>query len=315
MSSNIFKSGFAESLTDMLEFKTALGHKMNSYKWHLLNFDQFCQENFPNETVLTNEIALAWCHATKENSKSGYRFHIIREFGKYLVANGKEAFVIPSILIPKTKADIPYILSDEELKNFFKATDKVPFDKRSPLLEYIIPTIFRLQYACGLRPQEVRLLKPKDFDFTDNTIYIEESKWCKDRKIAVTEHIMDLCKKYNNIATTITPNRTYFFQSPTGKEYSHGWLTAKFHHCWEISGNTTAKGSCVPYDLRHNFATRTLMKWVEDGVDINEYIPYLSAYMGHASFSSTFYYIHLLPKRLSLMDFTKIKGIIPEVIV
>ena len=311
--SNMYKSGFAQSIIDMIAFKTALGHKINSYKWYLANFDSFCQEHFPDETVLTSEIALAWCNDTKENSKSGYRFHIIREFGKYLVANGKEAFVLPSILIPKIKVDLPYILTDEELKNFFSATDKFTHSANSPLLEYTIPVIFRLQYSCGLRPQEVRLLKKQNFDFNNNTIYIEESKWYKDRRIAVTNYVMNLCYKYNKIADTIIPNRTYFFQSPNGKAYSHGWLTEKFHKCWEISGNSTDKGSCVPYDLRHNFATRTLMKWVEEGIDINEYIPYLSSYMGHASFKSTFYYIHLLPERLSLMDFTQNKGIIPEV--
>ena len=40
---DMLKSNFAKSITDMLKFKTALGHKMNSYKWYLLNFDQFCQ--------------------------------------------------------------------------------------------------------------------------------------------------------------------------------------------------------------------------------------------------------------------------------
>lgn len=312
MSSN-FKSNFSKSLEDMIEFKTALGHRMKSYKWYLLNFDKFCQEHFPNETTLTSELALAWCNDTKENSKSSYRFHIIREFGKYLVANGQEAFVIPSTLIPKIKIDFPYLLTDEELENFFKATDKIPHISNSPLLEYTIPVIFRLQYACGLRPQEVRLLKVNNFDFEQNTIYIEDSKWCKDRRLAVTNNIMELCKKYNVIANTIIPNREYFFTSPNGKAYSHGWLTAKFHYCWNLSGNPTDKGSCVPYDLRHNFATRTLHKWIEQGLDINEYIPYLSAYMGHASFASTFYYIHLLPEKLSLMDFTQCNGIIPEV--
>lgn len=312
MSSN-FKSNFSKSLEDMIEFKTALGHKMNSYKWYLLNFDKFCQEHFPNETMLTSELALAWCNDTKENSKSGYKFHIIREFGKYLVANGQDAFVIPSTLIPKIKIDLPYLLTDEELENFFKATDKIPHISKSPLLEYTIPVIFRLQYACGLRPQEVRLLKVNNFDFEHNTIYIENSKWCKDRRLAVTNNIMELCKKYNVIANTIIPNREYFFTSPNGKAYSHGWLTAKFHYCWNLSGNSTDKGCCVPYDLRHNFATRTLHKWIEQGLDVNEYIPYLSAYMGHASFESTFYYIHLLPEKLSLMDFTNYNGIIPEV--
>jgi len=311
----MYKSGFAQLIEDMLNFKTALGHKMNSYKWNLLSFDRFCQKHFPDESILTKEIALAWCNDMESNSKSGYRLHAIREFGKYLVANDKEAFVIPSTLLPKYTADVPYIFSDNELVNFFRATDSISVFRRksSPLLEYIVPVIFRLQYACGLRPQEVRQLKANNFDFTNNIIYIEESKWCKDRRLAVRSDIMGLCDKYNNIANFIIPNRTYFFQSPKGKAYERAWLTSTFHRCWKLSGNTNEKGSCVPYDLRHNFATQTLMKWVEEGVDINEYIPYLSAYMGHATFSNTFYYIHLLPERLSRMDFTKLNGVIPEV--
>lgn len=71
--------------------------------------------------------------------------------------------------------------------------------------------------------------------------------------------------------------------------------------------------SCTPYDLRHNFATRTLMRWVEEGKDLNAYAPYLSTYMGHVTFNSTFYYIHLLPEKLGIQKLMDIQGIIPEV--
>jgi integrase len=124
---------------------------------------------------------------------------------------------------------------------------------------------------------------------------------------------MEMCRKYDLIAEMKTPDRVYFFQSPTGEAYTHGWLTAKFHQCWKISENSSARGTCVPYDFRHNFATQMLMRWVEEGKDLNALLPYLSAYMGHASFSATFYYVHLLPERLSKMDFTRAGSIIPEV--
>lgn len=41
------------AIHDMLEFKTALGHKMDSYSWNMQSFDRFCQRYFPNETTLT----------------------------------------------------------------------------------------------------------------------------------------------------------------------------------------------------------------------------------------------------------------------
>lgn len=60
-----------------------------------------------------------------------------------------------------------------------------------------------------------------------------------------------------------------------------------------------AHGNPRPYDLRHAFATRNLIRWMDNGMDINNLIPYLSTYMGHSELNNTFYYIHLLPERIS----------------
>ena len=45
-------------------------------------------------------------------------------------------------------------------------------------------------------------------------------------------------------------------------------------------------------------------------------LPYLSAYMGHANFSHTAYYIHLTPEiflHMSQMDLSRFENLIPEV--
>jgi integrase len=296
-----------------LTFKKALGHKPESYEWGLQNFDRFCSTHYPNTDILTKELAFAWCNDGKEYQKSGYRMKIIRELGKYLVSLGNGAFIYPSQFIGQTKADLPYILTDTELKNFFSASDNYPNRSNSPLLKHTVPMIFRLQYACGMRPQEVRRLKRTDFDFKKDTIYISESKWNKDRRLAVNNELMVMCRRYDFVAHSTFPDRHYFFPSQSGGIYSHGWLTATFHKCWELSANETVRGKCVPYDLRHNFATRTLMRWTEEGKDLDVYIPYLSTYMGHATFRSTYYYVHLMPERLSSMKFMGTNGIIPEV--
>ena len=43
---------------------------------------------------------------------------------------------------------------------------------------------------------------------------------------------------------------------------------------------------------------QAMMKWLEEGKDLYAMIPYLKAHMGHLHYSSTVYYIHLLPTRL-----------------
>lgn len=305
-----FQSRFSSRIRNMLEYRAVLGRSIVGYGWSLANFDRFCLNRFPDESSLTKEIAFAWCDDSKDGN---HRAQTIRSFAKYLISTGEDAFVMPPAFFPPSKANLPYIFSETELRRFFDASDRFPGCQQNPLLEYTVPVIFRLQYACGMRPQEVRLLKRENFNFADGTIYIAEAKHCKDRRLAVRPDVMDMCMKYDQIAASIVPERIYFFQSPTGGPYCHGWLTAKFHKCWRLSGNSDDRGACVPYDLRHNFATQTLMRWVEEGKDINAWAPYLSAYMGHATFSASFYYVHLLPERLARMDFARTSEIIPEV--
>jgi integrase len=54
------------------------------------------------------------------------------------------------------------------------------------------------------------------------------------------------------------------------------------------------------------------------GEDMDAKLPYLSAYMGHVSITSTYYYIHLVPGVFSEMsgaDYSALEKLIPEVAV
>jgi len=307
-----YRSGFAVHIRDMLEQREILGYGAAEYRKKLGGFDRFCIANFPNETILTGTLVFAWCNEAKGNGGM-LRASVMRGFGRYLSSIGQDAYILPTSFFPHRKARLPHIFTDDELKNFFGATDRYPSCGHSPLLEYTVPVIFRLQYACGMRPQEVRLLRRIDFDFNAGTIYISEGKHNKDRKLAVDANVMELCRKYNRIAEVTAPGRAFFFQSLSGAAYQGDWLTDLFHKCWEMSGNGDVCGICTPYAFRHNYATRILMRWIEEGKDIDAMIPYLSAYMGHETFSSTYYYLQLLPERLARMGFISTGGVIPEV--
>ena len=308
-----FKSGLGADMSDMLDFKEALGHSRSSYVGSLQQFDNFCSIKHPNATELTREVVDDYCRGWDDGRpRNANCMRTVREFGKYLSSIGRPAYVLPSKFIPKNHPETPYPISDEELRRFFLATDSLESNKNNRLLEYIVPTIFRLQLACGMRPQEVRKLECADFDFNKNTIYITKGKKNKDRLLSVSQEVMDLCRKYDCIAKRLRPDRRYFFPSVRGEAYGSDGLVRMFHICWEMGGNNTSGKSCTPYDLRHAFATRTLMKWIEDGRDLGTYLPYLSAYMGHDRFQDTLYYVHLLPDRLAKMPFMDVSDIIPK---
>ena len=305
-----FQSGFAEPIKDLLKYRAAMGRSIEYYQSSLANFDRFCAKHFPGESVLTEAISLAWCNDANGNGGT-QRGSALRGLAQHLLAEGQDAYVLPAMFFPPKEADLPQIFNDEELKRFFEATDNYPHRKINMLLKYTVPVIFRLQYSCGLRPQEVRLLQRLDFDFSDDTIYIAGGKNRKDRKLPVDTDVMEMCRNYDRIAETITPGRTPFFPSPSGKAYSKWWLTHIFHKCWEVSGNNPIRGNCTPYSLRHNFAAHLLTRWMEEKKDIDSLLIYLSTYMGHASFNSTYYYLSLLPQRLSGMPFMSVEGVIP----
>ena len=46
---------------------------------------------------------------------------------------------------------------------------------------------------------------------------------------------------------------------------------------------------------RHDFAYANIERWMAGGINVVAMLPYLSAYMGHATVESTYYYIHTSP--------------------
>lgn len=315
-----FSSQFARHMEEFIRFKKALGYSRSSYAKFLYHFDRFCLSTFPEETSLTKELLMRWARLRPKENANGLKRRMValREFGKYLNTLGIDAYVIPSEMIGNFKPFFPYLYTDEELAAFFAAADSMPPHKLSPYRQYIVPVIFRLLYCCGLRPNEVRLIQCSDIDLETGRIHIQDTKVHKDRIVAMSPDMLSLCKKYEAIMRTIQKNRDYFFPHPSGTAYCASWVQNQFWKCWENAGIRHFRGTTSPrvYDFRHNYATRVLMKWVEEGRDLYTWLPYLSVYMGHSAFSSTAYYIHLLPERLvktSAIEWARFSDLIPEV--
>ena len=123
--------------------------------------------------------------------------------------------------------------------------------------------------------------------------------------------LAELLARFDRLANVRRPDRQWFFEDRHGGQHSSSWLIAGYHRCCERAGGIAP--ASTPYTLRHNYATRTLMRWVEGGKDIEACLPYLSAYMGHQKYSSTAWYVHLLPERLAATGLTSAAGIIPAV--
>lgn len=302
-----FKSLFANDMLAYIKLRVSLGNEEDTYARRLHTFDTFCVEQYPEEDILSMEISEAWC-TKKPNEKSNtlqLRTSILRGFSKYLLSIGKKAYVIPEGFAGHGIHYIPYLYTDIELSSFFIGADQLPPHPLSPFREYVIPVMFRVLYCCGLRPQEVRYIKVSDTNLEEGTLYISDSKRNKDRVVAMSTELRDLCIKYDAQMQKKLPSREYFFQNPNGGPYRIAWIQQQFFRCWEKAGVSFRKDyKPRVYDWRHNYATRVIVNWMNEQKDIMNLLPYLSTYMGHSSLNYTAYYIHLVPELLKYSNLT-----------
>lgn len=314
------KSRFRDQICSFVSYKNSLGFPYDESCRVLWKFDNFCVERFPERNILDRELALAWLEKRNTESASVHRNRImvIREFAKYLHAIGAEAYMIPISMTSKGPRYVPHIFSELELEAFFSSADHfLPHDK-APARHLVIPVFYRLLYCCGLRPVEARLLKKENVDLVRGAIYIEESKGHKDRIVVVADDLLQIIRNYSVRVAEIYPDCDYFFPRYDGNgPYTKLWTEEMFWRCFEMAGITEFEGPKPRvYDFRHTFATDCICRWMREGHDIDAMLPFLSAYMGHARFEDTLYYVHMVPdfyKRVGTLDLSAFEELLPEV--
>lgn len=314
-----FDGNFGEYLQAFIEQKRSLGFSYENSCRLLSQFNKFCTMNFPNETILTKELCHAWAIRGDEETATSFRSRLtpVREFARYLNRIGIKAYVLSNDFAKKPQRPIPYIYSEDEIAALWSVLDCVKPQTQSPMRHIVIPAIFRVLYCCGLRPAEARKLRIKDVDLSNGKIHVRESKKHTDRIVMMADDLTKYCCEYNNQVRSILPKREFFFPKADGNMYSKTWFELNFRQNREKTGiaQSDIKKPRL-YDFRHTFATHRLYQWIREGKDLSAMLPYLSAYMGHAKLSDTYYYIHFVPdqlKEMSGLDFSKYEALLPEV--
>ena len=312
---------FKPYIEGLIEQKKLIGYFYDSSAQKLKAFGVFCMNNYPNETVLTNEIAMHWAEKRQDEHVNGLMRRItpIRQLAKYMNRLGIDAYIIPPGIPGKQTRYVPHIFTDQELQAFFVEIDQCTISPYSPPARHlVIPVFFRVLYCCGLRSSEARLLKVEDVDLENGKLTIRQSKGNKDRNVMLSEDVLNLCRIYHTKVSRIFPDRVEFFPNQYGKIYNKSIIDYWFHLFWNNTGSTDISSGNPPrvHDFRHTFAVKRLNLWVQEGKDLNAYLPYLSMYLGHAHLKETDYYLHFVPEFFPLFKEKtreKCTHLIPEV--
>lgn len=291
-----FESRINDAFEEMMKYRKFIGYATATYRSSVPPFIDFCIKNYSESECITSGMVDEWLsfHPYTNNSKAAF-ISLLREYTKYLNFLGYSDFIPDDDYIVKRTAFSPYLFTDDELAGLFHTIDSYTGKTcgKRYLPEVVLPIYSRLLYCCGLRPQEPPALRTEDVDLDTGDVYIRQSKRHKDRHIIMSEDMRVLCKRYDSVAG----KRQWFFQKWNGTQYETSWYNQVWRNLTAKSG-ISWRGTPRPYDLRHAFASRNIIRWINAGKNVMELLPYLSAYMGHSELTSTLYYVHLLPENL-----------------
>jgi len=202
-------------------------------------------------------------------------------------------------------AFIPYIFSDEQidqLLNVIQITIR-SHNESCFLTDLAVYTIISLIAQCGLRSSEPLKLRDDHYKNNESTIYIEKSKFNKDRLIPVPQDAASLIDNFMSTRNSILRKEKcdYLFTSTHGK-ITYYYIYKKFNaalHDLEIDCSRKkfpgiTFGNPTPQSLRHSFAVNMLKNSAAKGKDPENVLPVLAAYMGHTDYKYTSLYLKVI---------------------
>ena len=287
-----YTSGLAGAINGFIDLKASVGLECLTRNYVLYDLDKWLAAH--GVASLDEASVTAWAedrHARQPNAGVGSWVSIEREFASYVrTVVGADAYSLPRGWGGRQAARPPYLISAEEVDAFFLEAPRL---KWSGSMAWQSTCMFGLMYACGLRPGEVRRLRPADIRRDSLEIDVLESKGRRSRRLPVTGEVMEMVARCDaRTSGAFGPDRGFLFANALGAQVSAGTLSCAFRRIWRQAGLPEEQHGRRPtcYLLRHHFAYANIERWARDGADVNAMLPYLSRFMGHSSIEKTLYY-------------------------
>ena len=291
-----FQSVLAPLMDRFLQEKRACGYAYHEPFRILHRLDDFLVQQGLETLELPRGLARNWLAKKPHESASTQqqRITVFRQFSKFLLTAGCPAYVPDATVAARKSIFVPRMLTEEELRKFFRAVDTLEPTARSPLRHLIMPEVFRLLYGCGFRVREVLNLRIRDVDLNQGIITVRQGKFRKDRLVPPALSLVNRLRKYAGYFDSRPPDAV-FFPGPSGRPFALRTVYTLFREMLLQCGISHAgrgKGPRI-HDYRHLFAVHTLRRWYRDGENLEAKLPLLATYLGHQHLSGTQHYLHL----------------------
>jgi integrase len=292
-----------QAVQGYIEMRRGLGFKLQEAGRGLIDFAGFLEQNdAPN---ITTELALAWAQRPSHAQPSHWarRLGYVRGFARHHAAVDPRTQIPPDSLLPfRPKRARPYLYSKEEIQQLLSAALAMPSRyTRCRLRPWTYYCLFGLLSVSGLRLGEARDLKLFDVDLDAAVLTIRGTKFGKSRLVpmhaSTCRVLQDYIKRRQQhcAAQAASP---YLFTSVLGNRLDLGDIHRTFYALSRqigLRGATATRGPRL-HDMRHVFATNTLVRWYEAEQDPERLLPILSTYLGHVHVADTQWYLSGSPE-------------------
>ncbi len=296
-----------KAVEEYIAIRRGLGTQLLRPAAALRRFADFLESE--GAEFVTTELAVRWAIAPTQAQPSTWadRLGMIRQFAAWMTTLDPRTEVPPPGLLPaRRRRKAPYIYRDEEIEQILAEASRLPSPTGLRALTYT--TIFGLLATTGLRPGEAFALDIPDVDLHADVLAVRKTKFGKTRFVPFLDSTHAALADYAAQRDRILPRResgAFFVTEGGARPYQEiaAWTFARVSCA--IGLRAPAKGrrkGCGPRvsDLRHTFATRTLIDWYREERDVDREIPKLATYLGHVHIRHTYWYIEAVPELLQL---------------
>lgn len=314
-----FESFLAPKLNEFLAYRETLGYSLKTIRYHLRLFDRYVMEKNAGWHSFEPGFFLDMrTHIKLANTSVNANIWATRNFFQFLIRQGHiEENPLQDIPFLKKNTIVPFIFSPYQTDQLLTAICKrIRKTKRRFLRDLAFYVTVFLLARCGMRISEPLRLRRHHYRRDDRTLYIEKTKFCKDRLIPIPKDVVSEIENYLSVRKSILPHddSPFLLVRTDQKPLTDHQVRFLFHQAVKDIGLEQPKrvvGNVnflqpTPHSLRHGFAVNTLLKIKDRGEDPQHALPVLAAYMGHSEYKYTSVYLRVTDalSRKNLVDFS-----------